>query len=54
MAALTPEMVTSLAFLANLDTPTLEILHYPHLATILTGLSKTVFGENIISLSLPC
>ena len=49
MAALTPEMDTSLAFLASGDTPTLEILHYPHLCTILTGLSKITFGENIIS-----
>ena len=53
MAALTPEMDTSLAFLASVDTPTLEILHYPHLCTILTGLSKIIFGENPISLP-PC
>ena len=48
MAALTPEMIASLAFLASLDKPTLEIAHYPHLCTILTGLSKIVFGENTI------
>ena len=53
MSALTPDMVTSLAFLANLDTPTLEILHYPHLCTILTGLSKIIFGENTISSLIP-
>ena len=53
MAALTPEMDTSLAFLASVDTPTLEILHYPHLCTILTGLSKIIFGENTISSLIP-
>ena len=49
MSALTQEMIASLAFLASLDKPTLEIAHYPHLCTILTGLSKIIFGENIIS-----
>ena len=46
--SLTPEMIASLAFLASWDKPTLEIAHYPHLCTILTGLSKIVFGENTI------
>ena len=53
MSALTPEMIASLAFLASLDKPTLEIAHYPHLCTILTGLSKIIFGENTISSLIP-
>ncbi|RPD61718.1 hypothetical protein L227DRAFT_610175 [Lentinus tigrinus ALCF2SS1-6] len=45
MAKLSPGMKMSLTILANVNSPIFEPPHYPHLSTVLTGLSRIIYDD---------